>query len=422
MAIHSSNIKISNGKLKDHPDHYIIGDLNNVILDASFINIKEEKKPRIAFRNELRILKKAIDALNIIMMINANGKIISTNKLFHQLSAYTKEDLHDLNIMQLRSGNMDSNIYQDLISVIQEGKTWKGELEHRAKTGEIFWTETTVIPMDQYKGAPTSYLTISTNITERKKAESKITALNKRLEREIKKRRADIRLATEELEAFSYSVSHDLRAPLRAITGFAGLLNEEYGNDLENEAQRYLSIIEQGTMQMSHLIDDLLSYSKVGRIDIHKEFFDPTSLVTDIINNEKTSLTKKYKFIYQNLNIIYGDQKLINLVLTNLILNAIKFSKHVNKPQITIGSIRKNEELVYFIEDNGVGFDMRYSSKLFNVFQRLHTSEEFEGTGVGLAIVERIIKKHGGHVWAESVPNTQTRFYFSIPNRKENEK
>lgn len=369
---------------------------------------------------EISILKDALDFSNIITEVDAEGKIIRVNEKFHEISRYTKRDLTSLTIVDLRTGNMPNSLYEDLWKTIRKGKIWKGELENRSKTGEIYWTDTTIVPMINATGGPTTFLGMSSNITERKIAEKEIIKLNSNLEKEVKKRTEDIESAVGELEAFSYSVSHDLRAPLRAITGFSGLLKEEFGDNLNKEANRYLEIIQKGTKQMAQLIDDLLHFSRVGRIELQKVLFDPNPIIEDIITKEGTGTNKEITFNIQSIPSIYGDSNTISLVFTNLIINAIKFTKDVIKPIITIGSKEVDGDIVYYVKDNGVGFDMRYADKLFKVFQRLHSAKQFEGTGVGLAIVSRIVYKHGGRVWGESYPGSDTSFYFTIPKKVEN--
>lgn len=384
--------------------------------------IQENITPLLQTNTELRRnikeisnLKDALDISSIITEVDAEGKLIRGNSQFFEISGYLENEVSSLSIDQLRSGNMSLSFYNELWNTIRKGKIWKGEMENRSKMGEIYWTETTIVPMNSASGEPQSYMGISSNITERKIAEQEIIKLNSRLEKEVKKRTEDIDTAVAELEAFSYSVSHDLRAPLRAITGFSGLLNEEFGDDLNEEAKRYLGIIQSGTKQMAQLIDDLLQFSRVGRIELQKKVFDPLPIIHEIIKKEKVN-NNKVEFVFNPMVKIYGDANTITLVFTNLILNAIKFSRQVKSPVITIGSKAGKEEEIYYVKDNGVGFDMRYSDKLFKVFQRLHSVQQFEGTGVGLAIVSRIIYKHGGRVWGESHPGSDTSFYFSLPN------
>lgn len=222
----------------------------------------------------------------------------------------------------------------------------------------------------------------------------------------------------DELESFSYSVSHDLRAPLRAITGFSGLLKDEYWDKLDDEGKRYITIIQKGTQQMSCLIDELLNFSRVGRLELRNMIFEPQAMVEKIVKETQMEFTKEFDVKIEPLLPIYGDAGSVKQVFSNLIRNAFKFSEKVEKPEITISSIKVNGGTGFQVIDNGVGFDTRYADKLFKVFQRLHAASEFEGSGVGLAIVDRIIKKHGGIVKAKSWASGGAEFYFWLPDKK----
>ncbi len=220
----------------------------------------------------------------------------------------------------------------------------------------------------------------------------------------------------KELEAFSYSVSHDLRAPLRAINGFVNILNEEYNNVLDDEGKRICSIIHSNAVKMGQLIDDLLSFSRLIRSELHHSRIDMQNVVSNLIDEFELSKEINSDIIsVQELPISTGDTNLIKQVWMNLISNAIKYSSKTTYPQIIIGATQNKNETIYFIKDNGVGFNMCYSHKLFGVFQRLHGANEFEGTGVGLAIVQRIVSRHGGRVWAEGEIEKGATFYFTLP-------
>ena len=235
------------------------------------------------------------------------------------------------------------------------------------------------------------------------------------LEAKTKQSKKELNEAIDELESFSYSVSHDLRAPLRAITGFSGILSDEYQDKLNDEGKRYLDIIQKGTHQMSNLIDELLSFSRVGRLELRKTLFDPTGMVKDIVVDVKKEYEKEFKVTVAPLEPIFGDAITIKQVFSNLIRNAFKFSEKVDRPTIKIGSELVDNGCQYYVIDNGIGFDMRYADKLFKVFQRLHSNTHFEGTGVGLAIVDRILKKHGGRIIGESPEEGGAEFYFWLP-------
>jgi signal transduction histidine kinase len=233
------------------------------------------------------------------------------------------------------------------------------------------------------------------------------------LENKVIERTAQLESVNSELEAFSYSVSHDLRAPLRGIMGFTTMLEDKYSNQLDEEAKRLTSVIKKKALAMGNLIDDLLGFSRISRQDIVKHNIPTNELVKEIIAN--TGATDQISWDIEPLPESWGDTNTIRQVWTNLISNAKKYTGNAVSPRIEIGSFTDKEKTVFFVKDNGVGFDPKYKDKLFKVFQRLHGAAEFEGTGVGLAVVEKIISKHGGKVWADAEKDKGASFYFSLP-------
>jgi PAS domain S-box-containing protein len=285
---------------------------------------------------------------------------------------------------------------------------------HRAD-GELIWLNGSTQPL-YHPGEKKPYAIVTSffDITSRRRMQAEIQTLNAQLEQKVEQRTSELKAAVSELEAFSYSVSHDLRAPLRAIEGFSGILLEEHAGSLDEEAQRLLQVVRRNSLHMSQLIDDLLSFSRIARKDFMKKRVPMRDLATLVAEDLKAG-SNPVDVTIEPLPDALGDTALLRQVWTNLLSNALKFSRQNPSPRITVGASEEGHDTVYFVRDNGVGFDMKYVGKLFGVFQRLHSVEEFEGTGVGLAIVQRIIHKHGGRVWAEARVNEGAIFYFSLP-------
>lgn len=282
-------------------------------------------------------------------------------------------------------------------------------MKNRAKDGTHYWVDTTIVPFLGEQGKPYQYVAIRADITQRKQAEEEIMILNEELEKRVRER-------TEEMESFSYSVSHDLRAPLRAINGYANILEEDYNDRLDEEGKRLLKEVQQNARKMGVLIDDLLAFSRLGRKEIERSAIDMNRLAKQAIKETELASRHHASIKLWPLLPAKGDPALLQNVLNNLVSNAIKYSGKNEKPFIEIRSKRGNGELIYSVKDNGVGFDMQYEGKLFGLFQRLHSADEFPGTGVGLAMAKRIISKHKGRIWAQGKLNEGATFYFSLPD------
>jgi signal transduction histidine kinase len=243
-------------------------------------------------------------------------------------------------------------------------------------------------------------------------ADKQIKELNKELQNSI----TSLEIANKELESFSYSISHDLRAPLRAVSSFSNIMIDEYAEKLDEEGKRMLHIVVSNAKRMSEMVDKLLEFSRFGKMAIRKDEIDMKQLVENCMREISRSVHHKAVITVGELPQAKGDYALLLHVWTNLITNAIKYSEKKTDPRIEIGSCNNPGEIIYYIKDNGAGFDMAYAGKLFGVFQRLHSGEDFQGTGVGLAIVQRIVARHGGRIWAEGEVNNGATFYFILPN------
>src|ERR1700719_995577 len=301
----------------------------------------------------------------------------------------------------------------DIRAELLRTNRWEGELEKTKADGtQVVVASRWSLRRDEQE-RPAAILETNNNITERKRREDEIQGLNQ----ELAKRSAELESINKELEAFAYSISHDLRAPLRHMAGFTELLQKKASSVVDEKSNHYMAMILDSAKRMGNLIDDLLAFSRIGRTETKKTVFNMAQLVKEALTEvQQDTEGRNMAWKIGKLPDFYGDRSMLRLVLVNLISNAIKFTRTRTQAEIEIGCADGNrDELVVFIRDNGVGFDMKYVSKLFGVFQRLHPSDEFEGTGIGLATVQRIIHRHGGKVWAQGTVDGGATFYFSAP-------
>lgn len=284
--------------------------------------------------------------------------------------------------------------------------------------GEEFPVEASISQVEA--GGQKLYTVIMRDVSERKRAEEEIRRINEELEQRIAERTAQLQAANKELEAFSYSVSHDLRAPLRHINGFSQALLEDCSDQLDETGKGYLEEVRGATRSMAQLIDDLLQLSRVTRSEMRKEAVNLSDLARAVLLElQKDDAARKVKVQIEDGLRAYGDKRLLKVMIDNLLGNAWKFTSKREDAEISFGQERLDGETVNFIRDNGAGFDMAYADKLFGAFQRLHSVGEFDGTGIGLATVQRIINRHGGRVWAEGRVNAGATFYFTLPDFEE---
>jgi PAS domain S-box-containing protein len=345
---------------------------------------------------ESRFIRNSKSQANMLGLSDPNQIVGKTDFDFfpHAMQAYAEEQ------EVMRSG-------QPLVD-FEEQVVWPD--------GKETWVSTTKVPLRNPEGQIIGIFGISRDITERKRVEQSVQQLNA----DLKKQAAQLVAANKELEAFSYSVSHDLRAPLRAIDGFTRILLEDYEPLLDEEGKRVGEIIRREAQHMGKLIDDLLAFSRLGRKEMHFTKIDMKAMASSVFDELMTTENVgRIDFHVHRLPSTAGDPVLIRQVWVNLLSNAIKFSSKKEQAVIEVGSKHSEDEHVYYVRDTGAGFEMEYMDKLFGVFQRLHGEKEFEGTGVGLAIVKRVINRHDGRVWAESEVGKGATFYFALPRKRE---
>jgi PAS domain S-box-containing protein len=363
-------------------------------------------------RGELQLIFDTVPA--IVFYKDVRHRLLRVNEAAARCFGLSKEELEGRTDEELGAPHA-ARYYQDEDEVMSSGQPKLGIIEPVETTRGTRWWQTDKFPYRDETGQVAGVIGFALDITERMQAEEEIHKLNAELEQRVSDRTAKLEAANKELEAFSYSVSHDLRSPLRAVDGFSQVLMEDCGPQLSDDGRRYLKNIRDGAQRMGALIDDLLAFSRLSRMPLNKRRVDTAKLVKD--TREDIGLQhggRQIEVRVAELPLCWGDPALLKQVWINLLSNAFKYTRRAEVAIIEVGCFRENDGSVYFVRDNGTGFDMRYADKLFGVFQRLHRAEDYEGTGVGLAIVQRIIHRHGGRIWAESELNRGATFHFTL--------
>jgi PAS domain S-box-containing protein len=355
-------------------------------------------------------------ALEGIGGIGPDGRITFVNGRLAGILGYSADELPGRPITDFML-EQDLEEYRRFIERRHQGISEQLERRFKHKDGHTVWTIVSSVPVLDEARNYTGTFAMLTDISERKCAEEALRQLNQELEQRVAGRTAALEQANNELESFSYSVSHDLRAPLRAIDGFSRILSEEYNAVLGEQGRRYTGTIASNARRMGQLINDILDFSRMSRREIAATPVDMTALAREVYDEVRAAAPAKRAIVLrmEELPPACADPALLRQVWVNLLSNAVKYTGQRAEAVIEVGGATASGENTYWVKDNGAGFDMRYADKLFGVFQRLHGDAEFEGTGIGLAIVKRIVTRHGGRVWAESKLGESTALYFTLP-------
>ena len=367
------------------------------------------------------------NAQELILTLEPSGKFVSLNKAAERALSVSRYDAIEKNFADFVVPEQRERFLTFLEDAARQNSGKLGEFQVKSLNGgraslELSCHLMTRPAVTMTRPAATELQVIARDITERKRAEAEIHRLTNFLENRVAERTAQLEAANKELEAFSYSVSHDLRAPLRAIDGFSKILLEENLEQADEDTKHLLDGIHKNAKRMAQLIDDLLQFSRITRSSIVAKEVNLTNLFQAVFDEQKAlQPERRIELTIEKLPVVKGDSAMLRQVAENLVSNALKYSRQEEVSRIEIGARQEGEENIIFVRDNGVGFDMRYAQKLFQVFQRLHSDKEFEGTGVGLAIVQRIVQRHGGRIWAEAEPGKGATFFFALPKNPSEE-
>jgi PAS domain S-box-containing protein len=379
-------------------------------IERDLLKARDELQGEVAVRTQQASL---LDLTHDTIFVRGMDDIITFwNRGARQLYGWTAEEALGKPAHELLRTIFPAPIEEIRAQLLRDGR-WEGELTKvRADGSQVVVASRWSLRRDP-REEPVAILETNNDITERRRGEERIRKLNADLER----RTLELEASNKELEAFAYSTSHDLRAPLRHMVGYTELLQKHAASILDDKSRRYVSMVQESAKRMGTLIDDLLEFSRIGRTEAQNTLVSLGPLVREVMGEvERETEGRHIEWRVGELPIVHGDRSMLRLALNNLVSNAVKFTRTRPDARIEIGSHDGDRgDVVVYVRDNGVGFDMKYVNKLFGVFQRLHRPEAFEGTGIGLATVQRIAHRHGGRVWAEAVEDAGATFYFSTP-------
>lgn len=381
-----------------------------------FFNVTDRvNAEQILRESEERFRTLADNISQLAWMTDENGWIYWYNKRWYDYTGTTFEEMQGWGWQKVHHPDHVQRVTEKFKHNLETGETWEDTFPLRGRDGNYRWFLSRAVPIRSDDGRIYRWFGTNTDITELLEAQEEIRELNAGLEQRVAERTAELESANKELEAFSYSVSHDLRAPLRAIDGFSNTLLKNYRDSLDERGQDYLQRVRNAAQRMGRLIDDILGLSRATRAEMHVQRVDLTKMAEEIIQDLRRSQPerKAETEVQQGLE-ANADPHLIKIALDNLLGNAWKFAGNREVTRIEVGAFEQNGERVYYVKDNGAGFSSTYADKLFSPFQRLHSESEFPGTGIGLALVQRILRRHGGRIWAESEVDQGATFYFTL--------
>lgn len=362
----------------------------------------DDSEPNIKDLDQLLILDQTSDA---IIITDLDGTVVFWNKQAEKLIKMGKEEVLGKSIFDAFIPHVDAATGMEIVESFQERGEWFGEITVQSRDGQKFIVSVTSSLLKNREGEPVGIIGLGRDITQRKE-----------IDRELKEVAEELRRSNEELERFAYVASHDLQEPLRMVTSYLSLLEKKFSRELSPQAKEYMGFAVQGSIRMRELIDDLLRLSRINSQPFRPDSVDMNEVANIVVKDLHVAIGDAgAEVVLGSLPIVRADEPQMRQLLTNLISNAIKF--HSDKPpRIEVSSIDYENDFVFSINDNGIGIDPQYQDKLFKMFSRLHTKDEYPGTGIGLAIAKKIVERHHGRIWFESEPGRGTTFYFTIPD------